>query len=110
MPRYPVFANDAFNALSVLSAGRRLRPVGKQKADEGRAEGRENDREEEATAQDFLERAAVHRDEQHRRQREGIDELIEREARSLGHQAQAPGEVAAAHQSEDRQHRREHRL
>ena len=81
-----------------------------QESHGGRCERGEDDRQQEVAAQDFVERAAVDRDEKHRRQGEGIDELIERRAGGLGHQPEAPGEVAARDQPEDRQDRAENRV
>ena len=64
-------------------------------------------REQEHAAQNFLQRAAVHGDEEHRRQREGIDELIQGLAGGLVNQAEPARKDAAGHQPEDREHRRQ---
>ena len=90
--------------------GRRGPGEVRQREPRGRGgERRADHREQEIAAQDLLERAAVDRDEEHRGQREGVNELVERVARGLGDQAEAAGEVAAGHQPEDRQHRAQDR-
>ena len=59
----------------------------------------------EVAAQDFLERAAIDGDEQHRRKRERVHELVQRFARGLRDEAETPGQQPAGDQTEDRQHR-----
>ena len=90
--------------------GRRVRPMRDDETDGGGSQRGEDHREQEIAAENLLERAAVHGDEQHRRQREGIDELVERRARGLGDQPEAAGEIARGDQPEDRQHRAEDRV
>jgi hypothetical protein len=88
-----------------LHGGRRLRDVvRKRETDQRGPQGGQDDGEQERAAEDLFQRAAVDRNEQHRRQGECVDELVERVARSLRHELEAPGEVATSHQPEDRQH------